>query len=224
MKTIETAPIGSRFAIRQRFIPSKAVLLDIVERTLIFTLYGQFAFRLMSLDVAALKLGSTLLVISETIPLFFLLIRRFSTRLSQDPFDWTIALIGASLPLMIVSNSAHGPLAPIPVCDSIIMLGLCIQIAAKVSLGRAFGIVAANRGVETTGPYRFVRHPMYLGYTITHIGFLLLVPPLLNLILYSLALCLQVIRLLREERLLNQDPEYQAFANRVRYRLVPGIF
>jgi protein-S-isoprenylcysteine O-methyltransferase Ste14 len=65
---------------------------------------------------------------------------------------------------------------------------------------------------------------MYLGYTIGHIGFLLLMPSLLNAVLYSVAFVLQVIRLMREESVLVLDPEYQAFKNRVRYRLLPGVF
>jgi protein-S-isoprenylcysteine O-methyltransferase Ste14 len=216
--------IGSTSRTRRSYIPSKALLLDVAERLLILAFYGQFAVRLLSLSFSSLNIGSALLLMSESIPLFFLLIRRFSTSISHDPFDWSIAIVGTALPLMILpiqtSTSLIAPLA----CDTIIMVGLCTQIAAKVSLGRAFGIVAANRGVESTGPYRFVRHPMYLGYTTTHVGFLLLMPSVLNAILYGLALAIQVVRIMREENVLIRDPAYQAFTNRVRYRLVPGVF
>jgi hypothetical protein len=34
----------------------------------------------------------------------------------------------------------------------------------------------------------------------------------------------QIARLLREEQLLKTDPAYRAFATRVRYRLLPGVF
>jgi len=209
---------------RPSYVPSTALMLDLAERGLILAIYGQFAVRLLSLSFASLNIGSLLLVMSEAIPLFFLLVRRFSTNVSRDPFDWSVAIVGTALPLLILPNPTGAPLLPGVVCDMIIMLGLCVQIAAKVSLGRAFGIVAANRGVESTGPYRFVRHPMYLGYTMTHVGFLMLMPSVLNAILYGLAFFLQVIRLLREENVLIRDPEYQAFASRVRYRLVPGVF
>jgi len=99
-----------------------------------------------------------------------------------------------------------------------------LQISAKVILGLGFGIIAANRGVKSLGPYRFVRHPMYAGYTLTHIGLLLAMPSLTNAALYSLALGLQISRIYREERILRLDPIYREFASRVRYRLVPYVF
>ena len=57
-----------------------------------------------------------------------------------------------------------------------------------------------------------------------HIGFLLGFPSVQNSILYLAALAIQVARLNREERILRQDPVYQEFASRVRYRLLPGLF
>ena len=60
---------------------------------------------------------------------------------------------------------------------------------AKLVLGRAFGIVAANRGVKVLGPYCLVRPPMYAGYTLTQFGFLLAMPSRLNALFYATAKC-----------------------------------
>ena len=68
------------------------------------------------------------------------------------------------------------------------------------------------------------RHPMYAGYIIPHIGFLLAYPTLWNLAVYSGALVAQVARILREERILNGQPLYRQFSSLVRYRLLPGVF
>ncbi|MGH9550333.1 MAG: methyltransferase family protein [Terriglobales bacterium] len=104
------------------------------------------------------------------------------------------------------------------------LLGVYVQISAKVILGRSFGLIAANRGIKIAGPYRIVRHPIYAGYIITHVGFLLGFPSLWNVGLYSTQLLVQVARLLREEHLLKRDSSYRAYAANVRYRLFPMIF
>ena len=117
-----------------------------------------------------------------------------------------------------------GALIPEQYCAAIMLVGLYVQISAKVVLGRSFGIVAANRGVKVQGPYRVVRHPMYAGYTIIHVGFLLAFPSVLNLALYSSELAIQIARLFREERVLRQDETYREYSARVRYRLIPKIF
>ena len=89
---------------------------------------------------------------------------------------------------------------------------------------RSFGVVAANRGVKASGPYAFVRHPMYAGYALTHIGFLLAGPALWNLAIYGATLAIAVRRILAEERVLMADPAYRALAEKTRYRLLPFIF
>jgi protein-S-isoprenylcysteine O-methyltransferase Ste14 len=104
------------------------------------------------------------------------------------------------------------------------LAGLAMQIAGKLALWRSFGLVPANRGVRTRGPYRFLRHPIYAGYTLIHIGFLLGFPSLPNALLYATLFAVEVVRLLREEAVLNRDPDYRAYAARVRYRLLPGVF
>ena len=43
-------------------------------------------------------------------------------------------------------------------------------IAGKITLGRSFGIVPANRGVVTAGR-TLVRHPIYTGYLVSHLAF-----------------------------------------------------
>ena len=82
----------------------------------------------------------------------------------------------------------------------------------------------ANRGVKTRGLYRVVRHPIYAGYTLTHIGFLLGFPSPQNALLYAGIFAIEVTRLMREEAVLNRDPAYVDYVARVRYRLLPGVF
>ena len=56
------------------------------------------------------------------------------------------------------------PLAPELLTVALSACGLLVVIGGKLSLGRSFGLMPANRGVVSSGLYRIVRHPIYLGY------------------------------------------------------------
>lgn len=202
---------------------SRVMLPDIFERTVVVLLFGHFAFVMLTTPAGTAGILSLILLVSESLPVFLILIRRQANALSDKTVDWLLALMGSILPLLAVPAAA-GALVPAGLCGTIMLVGLYVQISAKVFLGRSFGLVAANRGIKVTGPYRIVRHPMYAGYTIIHVGFLLSFPSLWNAVLYSTQLAIQMARLLREELLLNQDQSYRDYAARVRYRLIPMIF
>ncbi|WP_050454244.1 methyltransferase family protein [Candidatus Burkholderia verschuerenii] len=102
--------------------------------------------------------------------------------------------------------------------------GLAIQISAKLSLRRSFGILPANRGVVVHGPYRLIRHPMYFGYLVNDMGFLLPNFGLQNVLVLAFHWTLQIGRIVREERLLSNDEMYRDYTQRVRYRLIAGVF
>jgi protein-S-isoprenylcysteine O-methyltransferase Ste14 len=102
--------------------------------------------------------------------------------------------------------------------------GVSVQIYAKWSLGRSFGLLPANRGVIVAGPYRVVRHPLYLGYLVTDIGFLAANFGLRNIVVVVVQWTLQIVRIVKEEQLLSNDVTYREYMSRVRYRLVHGVF
>jgi protein-S-isoprenylcysteine O-methyltransferase Ste14 len=92
------------------------------------------------------------------------------------------------------------------------------------TLGRSFGIVAANRGVKTRGPYRFVRHPAYVGYFISYLGYVAENPSAVNVGLLCLSTAFQLVRIREEEQLLSGDASYQSYRATVRYRLIPRVY
>ena len=161
-------------------------------------------------------------MVSEGIVVLLIVVRRPSSAISKKPWDWFAGIAGAFLVLM-VRPTGHA-IAPDVVGFALQLIGTGFQLHGKAFLGRSFGIVAANRGVVVGGPYRLVRHPIYLGYLVTHAGFLLSNWSLRNLAVYAAAYCFQVARIFAEERLLAGDGKYREYAASVRYRLLPGIF
>lgn len=201
----------------------QGAVLDAVERLFVFAVFLRFVWFMLAGGERPAGVLDILLVVAEAIPIVLIMLRAKSETLSRLPADWLLGLAGVMLPLL-VQPATVTPLVPAAVAVAVMVLGTFLQLAAKIALGRSFGVIAANRGVVTLGPYRFVRHPMYLGYTITHIGFLLSTPTAFIAALYATTLTVQIFRILREERVLMQDEAYRSFARAVRFRLLPGVF
>lgn len=194
------------------------LLVDVGERLLLCVLLAPY---LVAFSLALPQNpGLITAVISELLVLLFILIRR-PGRLALSPYAFCVGFLGTALPLFVRPiPGSH----VIPICQALMMFGLALSISSKLALNRRFGVVAANRGVQTRGPYSFIRHPMYAGYVITQIGFLISNPTLWNFSVYACGFVFQLLRIFEEEKLLRQDEAYEAFTQRVRYRLVPGLF
>lgn len=204
-------------------LAARAVALDLIERAAVAIFFGAMACSLLTSWQESGNIVSLVLLLSESSVVVFVLIRRFTSDVSVQPLDWLIALLGTTAPLLVRPTGGE-PLVPLSVCAPLMLAGLVLQVAAKFALSRSFGVVAANRGVKMGGPYRLVRHPMYAGYAMTQIAFLLTNPNAWNATVYGLGLAFQIGRILAEERVLIRDPSYRAFAAVVPYRLVPRLF
>lgn len=51
------------------------------------------------------------------------------------------------------------------------LFGVVLTQVARVYMGRSFGILPANRGIVSKGPFRSVRHPIYFGWLILSLGY-----------------------------------------------------
>jgi len=196
-------------------------LLDLVEQVAVLALYTWLVIRLWPGEFSASNWYPVLLLLSEGLVVLLLLIRRPTDRISTRGLDWVLAAGGTFVVLLVGPGAAplHGPLGAV-----LMLVGLAIHVGAKLSLFRSFGVVAANRGVKAGGLYRYVRHPMYAGYMLTHVGFLLVAPSRWNLAVHGAAWAVLVARIYAEEKVLSEDPAYQSLKARVRYRLLPGLF
>lgn len=106
----------------------------------------------------------------------------------------------------------------------LVTVAAVFSIVCLLNLGKRFGVRPALRGLVTRGPYRFVRHPLYLSYVIAGIGFNLQLSNLATLLLVLLGWAAMIYRILAEERVLSRDPGWPAYARLVRYRLVPRLW
>lgn len=196
--------------------------LDLFEQLSVLVLYCWLVIRVLPEALASGGLlAVTLLLFSEGLVCVLLIVRRSTTNISLNLGDWLIAAGGTFFPLLVIKGGepAVGFLGPY-----LMFVGIVTHLAAKLSLLRSFGLVAANRGIKVGGLYSYVRHPMYAGYMLSHIGFLLASPSLWNAAVYAAVWTLLIARIRAEERILGQDPEYRAYRRVVRHRLVPRIY
>lgn len=196
-------------------------VLDLIEQIAVVVLYAWMTFRLWPGELSAADWYPLLILPSEGLVVALLLIRRRTDRISTNMWDWSLAAIGTTMVLLIDRGGAPvlGLLGPY-----LMVLGLVIHVGAKISLWRSFGLVAANRGLRSGGLYSVVRHPMYAGYIVSHVGFLLAAPSLWNVAVYAVAWAVMIARIYAEERVLSEDENYNTYKAAVRYRLVPRVF
>ena len=169
------------------------------------------------------KWTSLFWMVSEGVVVVLLVFRRPSRSVSRRPWDWFVGLGGAFCVLLVRPRGSI-PLLPDAIGAAFQVAGTAFELYGKVALGRSFGIVPANRGVVIGGPYRLVRHPIYLGYLATHLGFLVSNWSTYNAAIYVITYCFQAARILSEERILMESDEYRDYCGRVPYRLIPGLF
>jgi protein-S-isoprenylcysteine O-methyltransferase Ste14 len=163
-------------------------------------------------------LGATLL---EGWAALLFLVRRPAGRLSLRPIAWLAAPVGSFA--MLLARPHDGGLPVLP-CELLQLLGVLLAFVSLATLGRSFGLVAADRGIKTHGPYRLVRHPAYTGYLIAYVGYVLENPGAMNAALLCLGTAFQLLRIREEEQILAGDSRYERYRAAVRYRLVPLLY
>lgn len=145
----------------------------------------------------------------------WLLVTRCSQAAEASWPQKLIAWVSALLPLALRINDET------LVGQVITGLGLLLVLWAMITLGRSFGIAPADRGLVKDGPYRFVRHPMYLGELISLAGAVIGAPSIWNIVLMIVLLLSLLLRIRWEERAVFN---YGSYAGRVRWRLIPCVW
>lgn len=222
---LEAAALGGQAAVTPKTKqPLREIMLETSARTGTVLLLGLFAYNaIVHWRADPTRITLLLLVVSECLVVGLSLFARVPAKRDWTPFAF-LSAVAATYYFLAIHLGQGVKLVPETVGVGLQIAGICWQIFAKASLRRSFGLLPANRGVVSSGVYRMMRHPMYFGYFVTDIGFLLVNFGMQNLIVYLVQFALQAVRIVREERLLSDDTQYLEYKEKVRYRVIPGLF
>lgn len=101
------------------------------------------------------------------------------------------------------------------------LLGVVIAIWTIATLGRAFDVSPADRGLVSKGPYQWLRHPMYASELFSVIVVVLVELTMRNILVTAVLVVTLVLRIKWEEKIISG---YQAYGRQVRSRLIPGVW
>lgn len=198
-------------------------LADITARAGVVVLFSLMAMRFAADFLGTGRFTGLLLLLSELLVVVMTVRRRTAAALDRSVRARTLTLLSMLGPPLL-SPSHLAALAPGAVTVACSAAGLLIVIAGKMTLGRSFGLIPANRGIVSSGPYRLVRHPIYMGYLLTHAAFLAANPSSWNIAIVLVADAALLARAVCEEGVLAKDERYQAYQQSVRWRVCPGLF
>jgi protein-S-isoprenylcysteine O-methyltransferase Ste14 len=104
-------------------------------------------------------------------------------------------------------------------------IGFAMLVIVQNNYAAATVRVETGQSVASTGVYKFVRHPMYVGNVIMMVGIPLALGSYWGLLFVIPGVLVLVSRILDEEKMLTQElGGYREYTQRVRYRLVPYVW
>lgn len=136
------------------------------------------------------------------------------------------ALAGTYLSVGLVLFAEVTTTSVAVICFSLLLVfwGTSFAAWAVSHLGRSVSLMAEARKLVTGGPYRFVRHPLYLGEQIAIAGVLLQYLSPAVLFVFAVQVAFQFYRMSCEEKVLAATfPEYTDYAKRT-WRILPGLY
>jgi protein-S-isoprenylcysteine O-methyltransferase Ste14 len=108
--------------------------------------------------------------------------------------------------------------------DVLVVCGMAWAVWSLRFLGRNVSVLAQARDVVDQGPYRWVRHPLYVGEIVSSLGVAVAANSYAAVMLWVVLCGLQVYRAQREEQvLLRALPAYRKYRSRTA-ALLPGVF
>jgi protein-S-isoprenylcysteine O-methyltransferase Ste14 len=135
---------------------------------------------------------------------------------SYDRVGLWLGMIAAFLPFFSLTTDLYW-FSLLPA-----LFGYFLILYSLFTLGPRFGIAPADRGLTCRGPYLWIRHPMYAGELLFRLVLILSAKvSILSVLQISLLFFIQILRIYREEALIDG---YGCYQKVVRWRLVPGVW
>jgi len=194
---------------------------EIIGTLCILALHLFFTYVFLQKVFFFFSMSALMMFLYETMLVIFILMRNTANDVSENYKDWAVGILGTMLPLLL--RPAEIPME-FAFLVSFQIVGFIISVLGLISLNKSIGIVAANRGIKTTGIYKYIRHPLYAGYFISLTAFISQNVTFYNLAIIGIFIVMQLGRIFAEEKVLLKDPEYKAYAEKTKWRLYPYIW
>lgn len=181
----------------------------------------------MNIPKSLLLIHRVLSVCFYALVIILYFIRRSAISTSRSHVTNFIAIVASFGPFFTLPFLGKPPSVTqgmLLVANLVITSGIVLSIYSVCSLGRSFSIIPQARKLIQSGPYRVVRHPLYLGELISVFGIVLAGVTIPKITLYFVLVVCQVYRAFQEEKLLSSVfPEYKEYCLKTA-RFIPLLF
>jgi len=166
-----------------------------------------------------------LMVCFYSLIIFLYFLRSQARSTSRSHITNLLAIVATFIPftLPFLGKPSLNKAETLLVANVIIIISIVLSIFTLGSLGKSFSIIPQARKLIKTGPYKVVRHPLYVSELIGVLGLVLADLTIPKIAIFLLLVALQVYRAFQEENLLvNVFPEYKPYSSKTS-RFIPGI-
>jgi protein-S-isoprenylcysteine O-methyltransferase Ste14 len=201
---------------------------------LVMRIFGASWFLFLSYNVAwriGHEIELSAIVAQYCLVIFYLILclllikRPLAKSQAKGFFPRFAAFAGTFMPWMIVFFPRSASSASLSLLSAVcLIVGMVLAIISVTYLGKSFSVIPQAREVVRTGPYRWLRHPLYASEQIAVLGTLLQFLSPFTMSIFAIHITIQICRIVYEERLLRQAfPEYSGYAM-TSWRLLPFVW